>query len=99
MTDSTELIRWLVMLAGPSGEERAVREALAERVRKIGLPTETDAKGNLLVSLPGRSDRPHIVVSAHLDEIALLVTGIDEDGKIRVAPVGGTYTWKWGEGP
>ena len=99
MTNSTELIRWLVGLVGPSGEEKAVREALAERVRSLGYDPETDAKGNLLVSLPGDPSLPNIVVTAHLDEIALIITGIEEDGKIRVAAVGGTYTWKWGEGP
>jgi putative aminopeptidase FrvX len=99
MTDSTDLIRWLVALIGPSGEERAIRDALAERVRDLGFQPETDPKGNLLVSLPGDPGLPHIVVTAHLDEIALLVTGIDADGKVRIAAVGGTYTWKWGEGP
>ena len=99
MTDSTELIRWLVALVGPSGEEHAVTAALAARVAELGYPPEIDAKGNLLVTLPGDPALPHVVITAHLDEIALLITGIDEDGKVRVAPIGGVYTWKWGEGP
>jgi putative aminopeptidase FrvX len=99
MTDSTELIRWLVTLVGPSGEERAIRDALTSRVVELGYAPETDAKGNLLVTLAGNPGLPHVVVTAHLDEIALLITGIDDDGKLRVAPVGGAYTWKWGEGP
>ncbi len=99
MTDSTELIRWLVALIGPSGEERAITTALASRVTNLGYQPEIDPKGNLLVTLPGDPSLPHIVVTAHLDEIALIITGIDEDGKIRVAAVGGAYTWKWGEGP
>lgn len=99
MTDSTELIRWLVALVGPSGQEAAVRDALADRVRTLGYAPETDARGNLLVSVPGDPALPHIVVTAHLDEIALLITHIDDDGKVRVAPIGGAYTWKWGEGP
>ena len=48
--------------------------------------------------LPGDTRYPHILVTAHLDEIGLMITRIEDDGKIRVAPVGGTYTWKWGEG-
>ncbi len=99
MTDSTELIRWLVGLIGPSGEERAVTAALAGRVRELGYRPEIDAKGNLLVTVPGNADLPHVVVTAHLDEIALIVTSVENDGKVRVAPIGGTYTWKWGEGP
>lgn len=99
MSDSTELIQWLVGLIGPSGQEAPVRDALAARVRDLGYTPEIDPKGNLLVTLPGDPNLPHIVVTAHLDEIALLITHIEADGKIRVAPVGGAYTWKWGEGP
>ncbi len=99
MTDSTELIRWLVALVGPAGEERAVTNALSDRVSELGYVPETDAKGNLLVTLPGDPELPHVVITAHLDEIALLITGIDADGKVRVAAIGGAYTWKWGEGP
>jgi len=99
MTHSTKLISELVTLVGPSGEERAVREDLSKRVSELGYSGEADAKGNLLVSIPGDSALPHVVVTAHMDEIALLISSIDEDGKIRVAPVGGTYAWKWGEGP
>lgn len=98
MTNSTELIHWLVSLIGPSGQECAVREALAERLRGIGYEPETDAKGNLLVHLPGDTRSPHIVVTAHMDEIGLMITRVEDDGKVRVAAVGGTYTWKWGEG-
>src|ERR1043166_6489571 len=99
MTDSTELIRDLIALRGPSGEERALTDWLAERLRGMGFTPEIDPKGNLIVSLPGAVEKPHIVVTAHLDEIALMITRIETDGKIRVAAVGGTYTWKWGEGP
>ncbi|HLJ54058.1 MAG TPA: M20/M25/M40 family metallo-hydrolase [Chthonomonadaceae bacterium] len=99
METSTNLVRWLIGLAGPSGEERAVTSALRERIAALGLEPETDPKGNLLLTLPGDPKLPHVVVTAHLDEIALIITGIDDDGKIRVQPIGGTYTWKWGEGP
>ena len=68
MTPSTDLIRWLVALPGPSGEERAVTTALAARVAEMGFHPETDAKGNLLVTLPGDSALPHVVITAYLDE-------------------------------
>ena len=35
-----------------------------------------------------------LVVTAHLDEIALMVTGIGHDGKIGVGPLGGVHPWK-----
>jgi putative aminopeptidase FrvX len=99
MTDSTELVRQLIALPGPPGEERAVREWLAARLTAEGYTPVTDAKGNLIVSLPGGQAGPNVLVTAHMDEIALMITRIEKDGKIRVAPSGGVYTWKWGEGP
>lgn len=99
MLNSTELIRKLVALPGPPGQESAVRGWLAERLREMGYTPETDAKGNLVLQLSGAREKPAILVTAHLDEIALMVTKIEDDGKVRVAALGGAYTWKWGEGP
>jgi putative aminopeptidase FrvX len=99
MTDSTELIRQLIALPGPPGEEHAVRDWLAERLRALDYTPTTDPKGNLLVKISGGARGLPVLVTAHLDEIALMITRIEEDGKIRVEAVGGAYTWKWGEGP
>ena len=99
--DPLERLRDLVALPGPPGQEGAVRAYLEECLTEAGLACETDAKGNLL-SAPS-SDRlpeqPDIVVTAHLDEIALMVTGGDAEGALGVAPLGGAHAWKWGEGP
>ncbi len=99
LSDPIELIHELIALPGPSGQEFAVTSWLAERLRRSGWEPEIDPKGNLVVRVVGGSDRPHVVITAHLDEIGLLVTGVDADGKVRVAAVGGTYPYKWGEGP
>jgi len=99
MSEAIELIRQLVALPGPSGQEDAVREFLIDKLQQLGYEPEVDPKGNLLVKVFGSADRPQILVTAHLDEIALMITRLEDDGRIRVAPVGGAYTFKWGEGP
>ncbi len=99
MLNSTELVRELVKLRGPSGQESPVREWLAGRLQTLGYEPAVDPKGNMVVKFFGSADRPHVLVTAHLDEIAMMVTKLEEDGKIRVASVGGAYTFKWGEGP
>jgi putative aminopeptidase FrvX len=96
-----QILSDLVALPGPPGQEHAVRDYLIARLDELGLPHRTDAKGNLLAAageeLP---ERPRIVVTAHMDEIALMVTTLEMDlGGVRVAPLGGVYPWKWGEGP
>lgn len=102
MLDGVELVKKLIAIPGPPGQEGAVREAIAEIVREIGYDATTDAKGNLLVSIgnSGEADgKTTVVVTAHLDEIGLMITKIEPDGSIRVAELGGVYAWKWGEGP
>lgn len=96
LPDPLALLQEFVSLPGPPGQERAVSEAVARHVASLGLRSETDAKGNLIVRL---GDLPRVVVTAHLDEIALMVREIEPDGAVVVAPMGGIYPWKLGEIP
>lgn len=99
--DPIELVRELVASPGPPGGEEPVRRVLQSRVSSLGYESTVDAKGNLLVRLPGGDSLagPRIVVTAHLDELALLATRIDHDGRIDVTPLGGVFPGKWGEQP
>src|SRR6185436_11014792 len=90
-----ELLQELVLLPGPPGQEELVREAVGLHVKRIGLSHRSDARGNLLVG----SKKPRILVTAHMDEIAMIVRFIEGDGSIVVGPMGGIYPWKMGEGP
>ncbi|MBS1712702.1 MAG: hypothetical protein JST30_00045 [Armatimonadetes bacterium] len=92
-----ELLQELVSLPGPPGQEDAVREAVGRHVAALGLKAETDPKGNLLVKV-GHGD-PKVVVTAHMDEIAMFVRGIGHDGSLLVGAMGGLHPWKLGEGP
>src|SRR5579862_998544 len=89
------LLQELVALPGPPGQEGLVREALVKHVDKLGLKHGTDAKGNLLVG----ARRPRIVITAHMDEIAMIVRGIDQAGHLVIGSMGGLFPWKLGEGP
>lgn len=102
MTDPLTLVRELTQIPGPPGQETLVREAVAAHAERLGCVHETDARGNLLLSVPGASrlpDHPEIVVMAHLDEIALLVVRVESNGQLVVTNLGGVFPWKWGEGP
>ena len=102
MTDALKLVRELTALPGPPGQEDLVRAAVIVHAERLGCVHETDARGNLRLSLPGAKrlpDKPDIVVMAHLDEIALLVVRVESDGRLAVTNLGGAFPWKWGEGP
>lgn len=95
--DPIALLAELTSLPGPPGQERLVREALIRHVDEIGFSWTTDAKGNLLVPLSG--NQPKVVVTAHMDEIAMIVRSVRPDGSLLVGPLGGLFPWKCGEGP
>lgn len=82
-----ELIKSLTEAFGPSGEEEAVRTLIAGLVREKADRLFEDSLGNLYAVKEG--DRPRIMISAHMDEIGVIVTHIDENGFLRLAPLGG----------
>lgn len=94
--DPLALLQELVSHPGPPGQEVAVRDAVASHVKALELESRVDAKGNLIVDLGAQ---PRIVVTAHLDEIAMMVTAVSLEGSLEVRPLGGLYPWKIGEGP
>lgn len=75
----------LLALPGISGYEDAVRDFVLTRIRELG-PTTVDAIGNVRLEL-GTSG-PRILLVAHMDEVGLLVSGIDADGAVRFEKVG-----------
>lgn len=89
---SLDLLQSLIAIPAPPGQE----ERLASHVAGLlGPGAQIDAKGNVRAGSHG----PRIVVTAHLDEIALMVSGVHTDGTLSVAPLGGVHPWKWGETP
>ena len=50
---------------------------------------ETDGLGSLIARLDGASERPRIMLGAHMDELGFIVTHVDDEGFIRVVPLGG----------
>lgn len=91
------LLQEFVSAYGPPGQEDEIRQALIDHVTALELNFEVDAKGNLLVWLG--EGTPNVVVTAHMDEIAMLVRSIEADGSLLVGSLGGLYPWKLGEGP
>ena len=65
------------------------------------LPSEVwqDTAGNIIVKIAGAASDCPLILDAHKDELGLIIKRIEDDGKIRVATMGGTYPWKYGEGP
>jgi endoglucanase len=55
----------------------------------LGAQISYDGLGSVLATLPGAPEGPRIMVTAHLDEVGLMVQTITADGFIRVKMLGG----------
>lgn len=74
-----------------SGREDNIRALLAEQILPLADRVEIDALGNLVAYKKGRAEGARVMLCAHMDEIGFLVTFIEDNGMLRVAPVGGIH--------
>jgi tetrahedral aminopeptidase len=84
------LIKKLTETSSPSGYESAIREFIRLEVEPLADEIRVDALGSLIVRKgeKGRNGR-RIMLAAHMDEIGLIATHIDEHGFVRFTGVGG----------
>lgn len=84
------LIQKLVETPGPSGFEHQIRAAIRSEVEGYADEIRVDALGNLIARKGTRGkDGLRVMVSAHMDEIGLMVTHVDENGFVRFTNIGG----------
>ena len=86
-----DLIRSLTECFGPSGHEAAVRELIARELPR-GAEKRVDAMGNLIVHRPGTPGGKKIMLAAHMDEIGIVITHVDQKGFLRFGSVGGVMS-------
>ncbi|WP_129722796.1 M42 family metallopeptidase [Xylanivirga thermophila] len=82
-----ELLKKLVTTYGPSGNEDKIRTVIADEIRDYVDKITVDVMGNLIAHKKGNG--PRIMLAAHMDQIGLMVTYIDENGFLRFSSVGG----------
>jgi len=87
-----EELKTLCSLDGISGRENDVREYIISQIGEYA-DYSVDAMGNLLVFKKGKN-RPKnkVMLAAHMDEVGLIITYINEDGFLKFSPVGGVDT-------
>ena len=85
-----DLIKRLVETVGPSGYETAVRELVRAEIAGLADEIRVDALGNLIVRKGQKTEGGlRVMLSAHMDEIGIIATHVDEHGFVRFTTVGG----------
>ncbi len=88
----TELLRKLCIIDGTSGDEGAVRDFVISQI-KDHCEYRVDNLGNIIAFKKGKNTpQKKVLIDAHLDEVGLIVTHIENDGFLRFKTVGGIDT-------
>ncbi len=82
-----EVLRALVETPGAPGREEFILRKIVELVEDYADERFADPMGNLFVRKG--SGKRKLMFDAHIDQIGMIVTAIEEDGRVRFAPLGG----------
>lgn len=85
-------IKELCNAPGVSGDEKAVRELIKEKIAPYADETVTDSMGNLIALKKGKSSEKRVMLSTHTDEVGFIISGFTEKGCLEFKTVGGIDT-------
>ncbi|PAB60200.1 M42 family metallopeptidase [Anaeromicrobium sediminis] len=83
------LLEKLTSLNGVSGNEDAVRNFIKEEIKDHVDEIKIDRLGNLIAIKHGKENYPKVMLSAHMDEVGLMVKSINDKGFVKFLKVGG----------
>lgn len=85
-----KLLEKLCTCDGISGDEDNIRKLIVDEIKPYADSIITDNLGNLIVHKSGRKRaKSKLMISAHMDEVGLMVTDITSDGFLKFDEVGG----------
>lgn len=84
-----KFLRSLVETPSPTGAEEPVAALVRTRLSSVADEVQTNTMGSVHAVLEGTGAGPSLMLAAHMDEIGLMVTYINDDGFLSIAAVGG----------
>jgi endoglucanase len=85
-----KLLKKLTETVGVSGTEKEVRTLIRDLIVDHVDEWRVDTMGNLIATKKGTGEVDlRVMVDAHMDEVGLMVTGVDSDGTYKFQGVGG----------
>lgn len=73
----------------PTGFTSGIMEYVKEEVESLGYTAVKTPKGGVMVTVPGKNDKEHRMVTAHLDTLGAIVRAIKPSGRLKMDLVGG----------
>ncbi|NLK42893.1 MAG: M42 family metallopeptidase [Tissierellia bacterium] len=83
------LLKELTEASGVSGNEKNVRDLIISEIKDFVDSYKIDRIGNIIAYKKGKDTGKKLMVTAHMDEVGLMIKDIDNEGFIKFMPVGG----------
>lgn len=85
-----KLLKELCEACGPPGFEDDIRAIYRREIGPLVDRIEVDGLGNTIAVREGSGERPRrVMLAGHMDEIGFVVRHVDDDGFVRLQPLGG----------
>ncbi len=85
-----ELLQKLTTASGISGDEVEIRTLIRDLIEPLVDEWHVDALGSIIALKKGTGESDlKVMIDAHIDEVGLIITGIDGNGSLQFLPVGG----------
>lgn len=88
MNDLLELLEKLSSCPGPPGGEEPVANLIRQHLEP-SCEIQRDGLGSLIAVKKGTTKQPHIMLTAHMDEVGFMLQNITKEGYLRLQPLGG----------
>ncbi|NLY85876.1 MAG: M42 family metallopeptidase [Tissierellia bacterium] len=83
------LLKELTEASGVSGNEKEVRDLIISEIKDYVDSYKIDRLGNIIAYKKGKDIGKKIMITAHMDEVGLMIKDIDKDGFLKFMTVGG----------
>lgn len=83
------LLKSLTEANGVSGNEKEVRQLIIDEIKGYVSSLKVDKIGNIIIHKEGKKNKQTLMVTAHMDEVGLIVKDIDSHGLMKFMTVGG----------
>jgi putative aminopeptidase FrvX len=85
-----EELKYLTSIPALSGMEDKMVTEMVNRFKEFTNDVEVDRLGNVTATFEGKDDEePTLLVFAHMDELGLMITKVEDDGFLRFDRIGG----------
>ena len=84
-----DYFRQLIAVDSTTGQYDTLQDLLCRMLAALGFPYRVTRKGGVVADLGGEGNA--LAVTAHLDDIGLMVRKVNADGSLNVCAVGGLY--------